>query len=845
VNATLPVLAVLPALFTALQDHGAAVLVAPPGAGKTTRVPLALLDAGLAGAERIIMLEPRRLAARAAATFMARMLGEPVGRTVGYRIRHETKVSRETRIEVVTEGVLSRLLIDDPTLTGTGIIIFDEFHERSIHADTGLALTLQTRSLLRPDLRVLVMSATLDAAPVAHLLDDAPVVRSEGSTFPVETHYLDEPVRGHAEAAVTRTVRRALAQQDGDVLVFLPGAGEIRRVHENLADLPPNVHVHRLHGSLRQGEQDAALAPAPAGARKVVLSSAIAETSLTIDGVRTVVDSGLMRVPRFSARVGMTQLVTVRVSRASADQRRGRAGRTAPGACYRMWTRAEDAALLPHGTPEILEADLAPLALDLAAWGTTDPSELSWLDSPPAGAYAQARELLQELGALDAGGRITPHGAEFARLPVHPRLAHMLLGAQQHDSVHVACEIAALLEERDVLRGAGEAADPDLLLRLDALHGRTTIGAEVDRAGVARVLRTARELRRRIEERAPGHGETAMSVGIRPTMSPGALLALAYPDRIGRARGTRGAFVLRNGRGARVATHSALASAPWIVAAQTGTQAGSGAGTPGADSLVLLGAALDEQDVAALFGDDIIEERSVSLEGTRVRVRAVRRLGAIVLADVAVGSVSDEDTARAVLSAIARNGLAVLPWTDSVRSLRDRLVFMHAHDDAWPDTGDAALEATAGDWLVPFLAGSDGDLARIDFAAALLARVDARLQAGLDTLAPTHMEVPSGSRLRIDYADPAAPVLAARLQELFGWTKTPRIAGGRVPLTIHLLSPAQRPVQVTRDLASFWRIGYFDVRRDLRGRYPKHYWPDDPLTATPTRRVRPGPAPRG
>jgi len=834
VAATLPVLAVLPALVTALQDHGAAVLVAPPGAGKTTRVPLALLDAGLASAERIIMLEPRRLAARAAATFMARQLGEPAGRTVGYRIRHETKVSRETRIEVVTEGVLSRLLIDDPTLAGTGIVVFDEFHERNIHADTGLALTLQTRALLRPDLRVLVMSATLDAAPVARLLGGAPVVRSEGRTFPVETYYLDEPVRGHTEAAVTRTIRRALRQQEGDVLVFLPGAAEIRRVHEHLADIPPNVHVHRLHGSLRQDEQDAALAPAPAGARKIVLSSAIAETSLTIDGVRIVVDSGLMRVPRFSARVGMTQLVTVRVSRASADQRRGRAGRTAPGVCYRMWTRAEDAALLAHGTPEILEADLAPLALELAAWGTTDPSELSWLDAPPAGAYAQARELLRELNALDADGRITTHGAALTALPLHPRLAHMLLRAQQQGSVDIACEIAALLEERDVLRGAGEAADPDLLVRLEALHGQGVIGAEVDRAGVARVQRTARELRRRIDDRSPARVTTATS----PRVSAGALLALAYPDRIGRARGARGAFVLRNGRGARVPAHSALASAGWIVAAQASAQ--------GADSLVLLGAALDEQDVLAAIGNDIIEERNVSLEGSRVRVRTVRRLGAIVLAEVAAGGVSDEDTARAVLDAIERDGVAVLPWGEGAHSLRERLVFLHAHDDAWPDTSDAALASTAQEWLVPFLAGSNGDLSRIDLAAALLARVDARLQARLDTLAPTHMEVPSGSRLRIDYTDPAAPVLAARLQELFGWTETPRIAGGRVPLTIHLLSPAQRPVQVTRDLASFWRTGYFEVRRDLRGRYPKHYWPDDPLTATPTRRVRPsGRAPPG
>ncbi len=792
---------------------------------KTTRVPLALLNASRLKNQRIIMLEPRRLAARGAATYMARLLGEPVGRTVGYRVRHETRVSRDTRIEVVTEGVLTRLLVDDPTLSGTGIVVFDEFHERSIHADTGLALTLQARELLRPELRVLVMSATLDAAPVARLLDGAPVVRSEGRTYGVETHYLDAPLLDRVEPAVARLVRRALAEQQGDVLVFLPGAAEIRRVEEHLVDLPSDVRVHRLHGSLRQDEQDAALAPAAANERKVVLSSAIAETSLTIDGVRVVVDSGLMRVPRFSARVGMTQLATVRVSRASADQRRGRAGRTAPGACYRLWTQAEDASLLPHATPEILEADLAPLALELAAWGTTDPSELKWLDPPPAGAFAQARELLGELHALDDDGRITQHGRALSRLPLHPRLAHMLVLAQQHGSVETASRVAALIEERDILRGSGEMADPDLLLRLDALQGRGVIGAEVDRAGVARVQRTAQELRRRTQD-------TARPARSTEALSPGALLGLAYPDRLGRARGGRGAFVLRNGRGARVPPHSALASAEWIVAAQAGAQR--------ADSFVLLGAALDEAEVIAMFGDDIVEERSVALEGARVRTRVIRRLGAIVLADARGGPVSDDDVAHAVLDAIEREGVGVLPWTDAARALQARLAFLHSHDPAWPDVSDTTLAATASDWLIPFLAGTDGDLARVDLEAALLARAEPRLRSQLDTLAPTHLQVPSGSRLRVDYADPAAPVLAARVQELFGWSETPRIAAGRVPLTIHLLSPARRPVQVTRDLASFWRTGYFEVRRDLRGRYPKHYWPDDPLTATATRRVRPG-----
>ena len=831
---TLPIDAVLPELRAVLADGLSAVLIAPPGAGKTTRVPLALLQEPWIAGQRIIMLEPRRLAARAAAEYMAQLLGETVGGTVGYRMRGESRVSERTRIEVVTEGLLTRMLVDDPTLDGVGALLFDEFHERSVHADAGLALALQSRALVHDDLRIVIMSATLEAAPVAALLQDAPIVRSEGRSFPVETHYLDSPVQGHSEPVVARTVRRAVGEHDGDVLVFLPGAAEINRVFHLLTELPAGVRVYRLHGSLPQAEQKDAIAPSPPGTRKVVLASAIAETSLTIAGVRVVIDSGWMRVPRFSPRTGMTRLATVRVTRASADQRRGRAGRTAPGVCYRLWTAGEDASLLPQRVPEILEADLAPLALDLAARGIADPRELAWLDPPPSGAYAQAVELLSALDAITSESGITMHGRGLARLPLHPRLGHMLLNADA--AFDVACEVAALLEERDFVRGAGEMPDPDIALRLDVLHGRAhaVTGGIIERAGVERVRRTAKELARRTEgARASAHQRERIAISDAAAADAGTLLALAYPDRVGRARGARGSFVLRNGHGARVVAHSALAGAEWIVAAA--------AEGHGAESRVLLGAAIDGAMVLELFGDAIVRERVVAWDGgsAPVRAREVERLGAIVLRDVARNDATDDDTARAVRDALDTKGVNVLPWNDGARALRQRLAFMHAADAAWPAVDDAALVAAFDDWLAPFLAGIGGRVDRVDLGEALLSRIDWRQRAELDAQAPTHLEVPSGSRVPIDYADAHAPVLAARLQELFGWMETPRLAGGRVPLTIHLLSPARRPVQVTRDLASFWRTAYFDVRKDLRGQYPKHYWPDDPLTAEATRRVRP------
>jgi ATP-dependent helicase HrpB len=821
----LPIDPALPALRRALLG-GAAVLLAPPGSGKTTRVPLALLEEPWLAGRRIVMLEPRRLAARAAAGWMARLLGEPVGGTVGYRIRRDTRVGPATRIEVVTEGVLTRLLAADPGLDGVGLVIFDEFHERSLHGDLGLALTLHTRSLLREDLRILVMSATLEGAPVAGLLAGAGVVAAEGRVFPVDTRYLPPRPETRLDAAVAGAVRDAVARETGDILVFLPGAGEIRRTAERLGDPPlgSRVGVHPLYGDLAPEAQEAAIAPSPTGARKVVLATSIAETSLTIEGVRVVIDAGLARVPRFSPRTGMTRLETVRVSRAAADQRRGRAGRTGPGICWRLWAEAGAAELRPFDTPEILEADLAPLALELADAGVSDPAELRWLDPPPAAALAQARELLGELGAFDAAGRITAHGRAMAELALHPRLAHMLLRARDLRLAGLACELAALLGERDILRGAEDQAD--VTLRLDALHrGDARAGA----GGLHRARAEARLLRRRL-------GVPAGSVEAEPHAA-GLLLALAYPDRIGQRRsGAAGRFLLRNGLGAYVSPNDPIGMEDFIVAAELD-------GRP-RESRVFLAAPLARADLERELGDQIVTEESVAWDDATswVVARKRERLGAIVLAEAALRNPDPEAVSAVLLDRLARDGAGALPWSDEANGLRARLAFLHRLDPRWPDVSDEALTGSLADWLAPALTAirRREDLARLDLGALLLGRLSRQQYRALDQLAPTHLEVPSGSRVPIDYSDAEAPVLAVRLQEVFGMPETPRV-GGSVPLTLHLLSPAHRPVQVTRDLASFWRTTYFDVRKDLKGRYPRHYWPDDPLQAEPTRRAKPRP----
>ncbi len=842
----LPIDAVLPDLAATLGRGTSAVLQAPPGAGKTTGVPLALLGASWLTGQKIIILEPRRLATRAAARRMAQLLGQGVGGTVGFRVRGETRVSRATRIEVVTEGILTRMLQGDPSLEGVGLVIFDEFHERSLDADLALALTLETRDVLRPDLRVLVMSATLDGAGVAGLLGGAPVITSEGRAYPVDTRYVERRGELRVEDAAASVVRRALSSDEGDVLVFLPGAGEIRRACDLLVGgaLPPRTHVRPLHGTLSPAEQDDAILPSAPGERKVVLATSIAETSLTIEGVRIVIDGGLSRVPRFSPRTGMTSLETVRVSRASADQRRGRAGRVAPGVCYRLWGEHEQHHLVAHSSPEILEADLAPLALELAAFGVDDPAALRWLDEPPSAAYAQARELLVELGALEAvsesapDGRITPRGRRMAGLPLHPRLAHMVVEAETLGALPLACDLAALLSERDPIQGSpASPPDSDIESRLALLRGRghalppgqTASGDALRRirAESARLLAALGGARTR---------ETKLEAVADDTSAAALLLAFAYPDRIGQLRAPRsGRFLLRNGNGAALSGAQSLSDSAYIVAAELDGRR--------PESRIFLAARVDLMEIERHFADQITLDREISWdvrEGAVV-ARERERLGAIVLAERPLRD-PDPDAVRAVLlDGIRQAGLDALPWSDGARSVRQRLAFLRGVAASWPDVSDSTLTETLGTWLGPYLgsARSLRDVGRIDLAGALLATLSSDKRASLEELAPTHIVVPSGSRIPIDYADPAAPVLAVRLQEMFGLADTPRIARGAVPLTVHLLSPAQRPVQVTRDLAGFWRTSYFDVRKEMRGRYPKHYWPDDPMQAEPTRRTKP------
>ena len=830
----LPIEPVLPQLRTTLGGSTAAVLQAPPGAGKTTRVPLALLDEPWLAGRKIIMLEPRRIAARAAARRMAATLGEPVGETVGYRIRRETRSGARTRIEVVTEGILTRMLISDPALEEAGLLIFDEFHERNLVADLGLALALESQTLLRPDLRLLVMSATLDGAAVASLLDGAPVITSEGRHFPVETRYRSPRPDQRLEPALVPLVREALGEPDGDVLVFLPGAGEIHRTRDLLADagLGPEVDLIPLYGQLTGEAQDRALEPAARGRRKVVLATSIAETSLTIEGVSIVIDGGWSRVPRYSPTTGMSRLVTVRVTRASADQRRGRAGRLGPGICYRLWAAAEDAALIPRSTPEILEADLTPLALDLAAAGVSDPASLRWLDPPPAAALAEARNLLSGLGALDPDGRITAQGKTLAGLGMHPRLGHLLLESKKLGEGAVGAALTALLEERDPVRGDGPEADPDLRVRVDLVLGGDRQRSEgyIDHDLVRRIRQEARV---RYDQLGAGpwprQGVSSEATGL--------LLSFAYPDRIGQRRqGQAGRFLLSGGQGA-VTTAPSLALADWIVAADLDGDRRESRIWRAAP--VKLGE-LERHHAAVITSGEEIEWDEAA--GTVV-ARRVRRLGAVTLEEKALHSPDPERVSAVLLDAILREGLERLPWGEGAARLRQRMAFLHGLDASWPDMSDDALRRSVGVWLTPKLTGirRRDQLARIDLSAALLDLLNWEQRAALDKLAPTHMAVPSGSRIPVDYTDPAAPVLAVRLQEVFGLSETPRVGGGKVPVVMHLLSPARRPVQVTRDLAGFWRSTYFDVRKDLKGRYPKHYWPDDPLIAEATHRVRPRP----
>lgn len=841
-STALPIDAVLPDLRAALATRHEAVLEAPPGAGKTTRVPLALLDEPWLAGQTILMLEPRRLAARAAAERLASELGEAVGETVGYRIRLDSKVGPRTRIEVVTEGILARRLQDDPGLEGVGLVIFDEFHERSLDADLALALTLSGRELLRdgPPLRVLPMSATLDGERLAALLGGAPRIRSEGRMFPVDIHWGRAAQPGEAlEPRVTQSVLQALAEQSGSLLVFLPGQAEIRRVQAALQDSlagRAGILLCPLHGELDLAAQRAAIEPAPAGQRKVVLATNIAETSLTIDGVRVVVDAGLERVPRFDPASGMTRLDTQRISRASATQRAGRAGRLQPGVCYRLWSQTQHEQLAAHGSAEILQADLAGLALQLARWGVDEVNELVWLDPPPAAALTQARELLQRLGALQPRGKgwaLTAHGQAMATLPAHPRLAHLLLRGQSLGLGALAADLAALLSERDILRGAGA----DLHSRLALLSGEAR-GPRAAQGGVQRARQLARQFRGLLPKRI---GQ-AVSDPEDPRWL-GCLLAFAYPDRIARQRRAGSAdYRLANGRAAQFGEADALMKHEWLVIADLGSRQGQ------REERIYLAADLDPM----LFDGPLAEQVSASevldwdeREGV-LRAERQRRVGELVLSSEALGGLDEAARSRALLGLLRRKGLELLPWTPELRQWQARVLLLRhldlASQDAseWPDVSDAALLATLEDWLLPYLGRVSrlSHFAALDLAAILAGLLPWPLPQRLDELAPKALEVPSGSKIRLDYSE-QPPVLAVRLQELFGLAATPRIAGGRLGVKLHLLSPAQRPVQVTQDLASFWANTYAEVKKDLKGRYPKHYWPDDPLIAEPTARARP------
>lgn len=841
-STSLPIDSALPELLAALMAHRNVVLQAPPGAGKSTRVPLALLGQPWLGSQRIIMLEPRRLAARAVASRMAQTLGEAVGRTVGYRTRLESRISNATRIEVVTEGILTRWLQQDASLADIGMLIFDEFHERSLHADLGLALSLDAQENMREDLRILVMSATLDGAAVATLLGDAPIVTASGRSFDVVTKYRVRAAERRTPVAETErdlprivaaTVVNALNDEPGDVLVFLPGQGEIRRTQRQLEEsaLPRNVRVLPLYGELPIEQQDLALRPAADNERKVVLATNIAETSLTIEGIRLIVDSGLVRRARFDPGTGMSRLETGRISRASAAQRRGRAGRTQTGVCYRLWPESEHGSLSAHTAPEIVEADLAAMALELAAWGANDPVSLRWLDPPPAAALAQARGLLRSLEALDDSGRISAHGRAMAALSTHPRLAHMIIRGKQSGLTGLAIDIAAVLGERDLLRTQGSAAlrDIDLRTRIDALLQPRNVSRDIviDPAARQRVLQSSALLARQVADNRPRKPHDDRDIG--------RLLALAYPDRIAQSRGAGGRYLLANGRGALVNGVHSLTQAEFLVVADL--DAGE------RESIVRLAAPVSRQALEEDFAAHIQTRDRIEWDSREQAVIAQRErwLDAINLEERRLDKPDPTRVTAALLIGIRELGLSQLPWSKEARALQTRIQFAAQFDrrGTWPAVSDAQLLDSLETWLSPWLTNMSrrDHLSRLDLHAALLALLDWNQQQRLNEFAPTHFTVPSGSRIPIDYTSPA-PTVSVRLQEVFGLRETPSIGDRSVPLTLELLSPARRPVQVTKDLMSFWARGYAEVKKELKGRYPKHYWPDDPMTAEATARAK-------
>ena len=819
----LTVESILSELNLALASSRTVVLQAPPGSGKTTRVPLALLDSPWLTGRRILMLEPRRLAATNAARYMAALRHEDIGGTVGYAIRYDRRVGPTTRLEVITEGLLTRRLQNDAELSGVGLVIFDEFHERSLQADLALALCRDVQQGLREDLRILVMSATLDTAPLARLLGDCPILTTTGRTFPVTINYLADAEQHRISEATAQGIRRALHETSCDILAFLPGSGEIHRCRSLLQDLAPTIALRPLYGGLPFADQEAAILPG--AQRRVVLATNVAETSLTIDGIETVVDSGWERRPRFDAARGMTRLETLRISRASAEQRAGRAGRLGPGHCYRLWTEGTQGALLPFAPPEIRQADLAPLAFELAQWGVQEVADLCWLDEPPNGHLAAARRLLSDLGALDGTGLPTAMGREMARYPVHPRLARLLVSALAEGWPGLGSDLVALLSERDLLAGSDQTArasgPSDLLERLERLkHDRTPQNRPVRRAASY-----WRKLTRAGQEPAPDP-ETI-----------GTLLACAYPDRIGlRRKNGRQRYLLRNGQGVTLAASSVVRDAEWLVAVET-------AGRSGTEDEIRLASALSRATVEEIFGNKLQWQREAGWDdaATRMSAREVRRLGAIVLQERPV-AVTADDTLPALLDLVRRQGLEVLPWTRDLRQLQARAALLRQQlaGQGWDDWSDSALMADIEDWLPAWLTGvtNRNDLGRIDLAAALKARIGWSRLKDLDRLAPERLEVPSGSRIRLDYCADELPVLAVKLQEMFGLAETPHLVDGRVPVLIHLLSPAGRALAVTSDLKSFWDTVYPEVQKEMKGRYPRHPWPDDPWRAEATGRTK-------
>ncbi|WP_420960769.1 ATP-dependent helicase HrpB [Brucella sp. IR073] len=809
----LPVTEVFPALDEALESGNAAVLVAPPGAGKTTLVPIHLLEADWRGEGMIVLLEPRRLAARAAARRMAALLGEEPGGTVGYRMRLESKISARTKILVVTEGVFARMILDDPDLKGVSAVLFDEFHERSLDADFGLALALDVKAALRDDLKILVMSATLDGARVAKLLSDAPVIESEGRAYPVDIRYRDRKPDERVEDAVARAIREALAEERGSILAFLPGQGEIERTARMLEDrLPANVILAPLYGAMEGREQDAAIRPAPDGKRKVVLATSIAETSITIDGVRVVIDSGLARLPKYEPATGLTRLETVRASRAAVDQRAGRAGRTEPGIAIRLWHSGQTAALPPFSPPEILEADLSGLVLDCAAWGVTDPATLAFLDPPPKPALAEAKALLRRLGALDEAGRLTEDGEAMRALALPARLAHMVAEAGKRGEAQAAAELAMLLTER----GLG-GNDTDLDTRSARFRNDRS-----DRAS------RAKGLAKRLAASVPNKGAPAGS-------SIGRMLIDAYPDRIAKPRGATGQFLLANGRGGEVDPGISLSRAPWLVVADMSGKAGR--------ARILSAAEISETEIRSALGEKIESGKQVIYdpEKNALRTREAVRIGAIALSEKPLAAPSGAAADEGVIEAVRTHGLGILPWSKEAEVLRRRLGWLHRGlGEPWPSMEDEPLLENLEDWLLPFLTG-EAQLGRIPghvLKNGLMSLVPFDLQRSVDKLAPTHFEVPTGSHIPIRY-DAEEPVIAVRVQELFGLGTHPSIADGKVPLLLELLSPAHRPIQITRDLPGFWKGSWADVRADMRGRYPKHVWPEDPANTEATRRAKP------